>query len=330
MKIRVKKIKGHHYIYAFDSVYIAPGKTVQKAKSLGPVRTSASLALKKKEFREYMSQAEKKLRLGYWITKIENPKFVKHGSIEKLEDLRASLYRAKKDLGEMAATAMETAFLVDFVYNSNRLEGSKIPRERVEKEITETTKKRTTGEVGNTMRALHEVENNFRFTVKKITELHGILLAHEPEKLGLRKEVVIVGNSEVTPWERVPEELAMLCKWYEEKKKTMYPPELAFDFYYKFERIHPFEDGNGRTGRLIMNHILQENKYSPMIISWKRKSAQENAFVKRMEGRAEYFYDFMKEEFVKTHEIYREKISDAIDFEKLSEIFFRPSPHYSS
>jgi Fic family protein len=41
---------------------------------------------------------------------------------------------------------------------------------------------------------------------------------------------------------------------------------MAFDFHLKYEQIHPFENGNGRTGRLIMNKILIQNSMLPMII----------------------------------------------------------------
>ena len=326
MKTRILRVKGYDYIYARDSIYIAHGKTKQIEKSFGPLKSGIDLSLKKIKFNDFLKNQEIKKRLAYWSKQIVDPKFLENIPIEKLETLRSDLYRAKNNMGPMALSLMETGFLVDFIYNSNRLEGSRIPRTRVEKEVREKTK--TKGEVGNTMRALYKIDTKFNFNVKNIVELHGILMAHEPEKLGLRKDRVIVGNSEVSPWQEIGERLAELRKWYEKRKRTMYPPELAFEFYYKFERIHPFQDGNGRTGRLIMNRILRENKYHPIIISWKRRQAQENAFAKRMEGQKEHFYNFMKEEFVKTHKIFIEKIDSALNVEKLSKVFMQPSHEY--
>jgi len=326
MKTRIVHINGHDYLYAHDSIYIAQGKSEQIQKSFGPAKAAIDLSLKEIKFNEYVKKQEVIKRVSFWSKKIIEPKFLEYIPIEKLEGFRSDLYRAKEGMGPMATGLMETGFLVDFIYDSNRLEGSRLPRARVEKEVREKTK--TKGEVGNTLRALLYVNENFRFTVKKIIELHSILMAHEPEKLGLRTDRVVVGNSEVIPWQEIKYELFELCKWYEANKRSMYPLELAFDFYYKFERIHPFEDGNGRTGRLIMNRILRDHKYHPIIISWKRKEAQESAFRKRMDGQKETFYLFMKEEFIKTHEIFIGKIDSALNVERLSKVFLEPSHHY--
>ncbi len=160
-------------------------------------------------------------------------------SVEKIEDARSELYRAKKNMGDIGASAMETAFLVDFIYNSNKIEGSKIPRENVEKKVREGNKKND--EVGNTLKALYYLDSKFTFKISHIKKLHATLLAHEPEKFGFRKERVIVGNSqlsaEVADWKDINIRLQQLLDWLQDASKTWYPPELAFSFYYKFERI---------------------------------------------------------------------------------------------
>lgn len=326
-KTRVICVNGHEYLYARSSITIAHGKSRLIEKSLGRAGTNKNSSNKMGEFIEYVKQEEVRMRVNYWDGKIEDKSFLDLIPLQKIETLRAELYRSKKEMGRLASELMEMGFVVDFVYNSNRMEGSRVPRSRIEKEVKE--QKRAPGEVGNALRALMEVEKkSFKFTKKSIVRLHTILMSHEPKVIGIRKGSVVVGNSEVCPFEKIEEKLKELLKWFQEKKKTMYPPELAFEFYYRFERIHPFEDGNGRTGRLLMNRILRENKYHPMIISWKKKQAQENAFEKRIEGRKGKFFTFMKKEFVKTHEIYIEKISAALDVEKVTKVFLQPSVYY--
>tara|TARA_Y100000310_G_C20474908_1_gene711922 strand:- start:457 stop:789 length:333 start_codon:yes stop_codon:yes gene_type:complete len=62
-----------------------------------------------------------------------------------------------------------------------------------------------------------------------------------------------------------------LLDWYEENKNKIYPLRLATEFHARFEAIHPFEDGNGRTGRVLLNAILLGYGYPPLII---RKTAR--------------------------------------------------------
>lgn len=59
-----------------------------------------------------------------------------------------------------------------------------------------------------------------------------------------------------------------LIAWYrvEEEKKELHPVVLAAMLHYKFVRIHPFDDGNGRVSRLLMNYVLFKNNLPPIII----------------------------------------------------------------
>jgi Fic family protein len=68
----------------------------------------------------------------------------------------------------------------------------------------------------------------------------------------------------------VPVKMASLLRWYSNNKNKIHPLVLASYFHAEFEKIHPFVDGNGRVGRLLMNFILFKNKY-PMINIPKKK-----------------------------------------------------------
>jgi len=293
-------------------------------KSLGPIEVLTNLSEKKREFARFLMKEEARMRTEHWKGQVKNPTFIKYISIERIEELRTRLFRAKKEMGEFANGVMEMGFKVDFIYNSNRMEGSKLPREKVARDVQGESGKKSY-EVSNTLKALSYVDYDFKFRPGNIVKLHKILLEHEPRILGLRKEAVVVAESYVHDWQTIRPELEDLCSWYEKERKTMYPPELAFDFYYRFERIHPFKDGNGRVGRLIMNRILKDHKYHPIIIWNKRRQAHLTAFSKRMEGRSEDYYKFMEEQFIKTHEIYLEKIEKAINYEVILNHFLSPS-----
>ena len=64
-----------------------------------------------------------------------------------------------------------------------------------------------------------------------------------------------------------PALMGELIDWYREyEKEGMHPLELAAKLHYKFVRIHPFDDGNGRVSRLLMNFVLLKNGYPPVIV----------------------------------------------------------------
>jgi Fic family protein len=325
MKTYINNIKGKDYLYAYDNIFIAKGKTIQKTKSLGRVDSLADISVKKRAFSLYLMSEEKKLRTAYWKQNVSR-NFPKYVSIEKIESARTELYRAKEDMGSMATAAMETAFLVDFIYNSNKIEGSKVPRENVEKQVRKGGRPKN-DEVGNTLKAVYYVDNKFNFNINQINKLHSILLAHEPNKLGFRKEKVVVGEEDVVNWEDIKVRLQELMDWYKKVNKKLYPPELAFTFYYKFERIHPFIDGNGRVGRLIMNRILKDHHYHPMIIWNKRRQAHMTAFKNFEKGQDEKYFKFMSEQFIKTHQLYLGKIQKAFDLESQMKYFLNPSEY---
>jgi len=69
----------------------------------------------------------------------------------------------------------------------------------------------------------------------------------------------------------VPAKMEELIKWYREQKNENVLETAAF-FHYKFVIIHPFDDGNGRISRLLMNYHLLKNGYPPIIIKSQDKS----------------------------------------------------------
>ncbi len=323
MKTYVTRINGKEYLYAHDQIFIAKGKSIPKRKSLGNIQVPTDISKKKADFAEVLIKEEAHLRVKHWEKKLHNDKFHKYVPLEKIEELRARLYRGKESLGETGKSAMETAFLVDFIYNSNKIEGSKVPRESVEKIVQSGAKKNE--EVNNTIQALHFVNSHFKVSLKNILKLHRILLQHEPAKHGLRQEKVIVHNEEVLPWEKIKDELHELLEWYKKANKTWYPPELAFTFHYRFERIHPFIDGNGRIGRLIMNKILKDHRYHPIIVWNDHSQSFVGAFKKAMEGRKEYYFKCMGDEMWETYDIYSTKIQKADNLEAQVKFFLSPS-----
>ena len=171
---------------------------------------------------------------------------------------------------------------IDLAYNSNHIEGSRLTHDQT-RYIFETNTIGITTESVN-VDDIIETSNHFRcldFIIdraeERLTEgfikgLHGMLKngtsgsRHEWFAVGEYKRLPNeVGGNETTPPEEVHREMQRLLKEYNAKnEKTL---EDILDLHQRFERIHPFQDGNGRVGRLIMFKECLACGHVPFIIT---------------------------------------------------------------
>ncbi len=78
-----------------------------------------------------------------------------------------------------------------------------------------------------------------------------------------KKRPNIVGMYETVLPSKVPEEMGKLLSWYSSQDVTL---EILAEFHVRYESIHPFQDGNGRTGRMILFRECLRHNLSPLII----------------------------------------------------------------
>ena len=170
---------------------------------------------------------------------------------------------------------------IDLTYNSNHIEGSRLTHDQT-RYIFDTNTIGVENEVLNVDDVI-ETANHFRcidmiidnakavLTEKLIKELHLILKNGTSDS---RKDWFSVGDYKKMPNEvggmdtALPEEVAdrmkvLLTEYNAKGKKTL---EDVLEFHVKFERIHPFQDGNGRVGRLIMFKECLKYNIVPFII----------------------------------------------------------------
>jgi len=195
---------------------------------------------------------------------------------------------------------VDIEFAKEFIFNSNNIEGSKIPpkavREIIDRGDTKYFNKNEVKEVKNSILAFEYLKNNFKFNITSIKKIYHILTKDlEMQKgiyypKGFKKLVNVVGNSSTTNPEDVEGELTNLLEWYKKNKRKIHPLILAFEFHKRYEQIHPFLDENGRTGRLIMNKILMSNGYQPIIVYKDNKVAYFNTLEKSSEGKKKKYY----------------------------------------
>jgi Fic family protein len=221
--------------------------------------------------------------------------------------------------GKRCSDLLNSEFATEFIFNSNNIEGSKIPPDKV-RQIIETgdtsyKDKNEVKEVENSIIAFKYLKDSFKFNTNSVKRLYHLLTKNLymenkiPYPKGFKKISNIVGNSQTTPPQEVESELNNLLKWYKDNRNKIHPLILAFEFHRRYEFIHPFLDGNGRTGRLIMNKILISNGYSPIIVYKDNKISYFNSLEKSKEGKLKNYYQFMLEQTDKSYDYLLKVIS---------------------
>lgn len=105
--------------------------------------------------------------------------------------------------------------------------------------------------------------------------------------------------------EETPAKMFDLLIWYSQKKdeEDVNPILVAAEFHYRFIRIHPFDDGNGRTARILMNFILMQFGYPPVIIKTEDKTNYFAALQMADAGNIEAFVTYIAKNLVHSLEI---------------------------
>jgi Fic family protein len=214
-------------------------------------------------------------------------------------------WRSMQPLSEMDTLRLQNKFMLDFNYNSNHIEGNTLTYGQTEVLLL-------FGEViGNApMRDFEEMKahnlclnimidealSGRPLTEAFIRQLHKVMLREDYEVPVKSPSGVITSytvhagiyktrpNSVKTPagtmfYYATPEEtpafMSDLVQWYNDAvvSNEYSPIELAAIFHYRYIRIHPFEDGNGRIARLLVNFILKQHGWPMLVVKTKNKAS---------------------------------------------------------
>ena len=108
---------------------------------------------------------------------------------------------------------------------------------------------------------------------------------------------------EYTAPQEVPIQMQALMEWYRDEQTALHPVTLAAMFHYKFVCIHPFDDGNGRVSRLLMNYVLLAHKLPPVVIKSSDKQNYLHALHLADTGQYEAFIRYIAEQVVSSLEM---------------------------
>jgi Fic family protein len=273
--LRVSKRQGKR-IVAKDVAYL--GSTLNEVRD-----TLAKLPTK--EVRTAYHAINRFLESNIWLEKAKKLKlrqspFLDKQLLEQVEACRLHWQNvfAKKDYQTKKEYFRQ--FVIDFAFNTTSIEGNTITLKQAEKLLTEelTPKNKTLREIydiQNTERVfLGIVENPPALSPDVIVGMHTDLMKNIDLRTGYRTGDVHVVHARFasTPASYVKTDMDLLLRWCKGQKE-IYPLVLSGIFHHKFEKIHPFFDGNGRVGRMLLNAILLQSGYPPLIIRKKNRAA---------------------------------------------------------
>lgn len=261
-----KLIKGRKYLYAIHSVRLQSGKIAKIGKRVDKREVTAGL-------KSYFERKESSLRVEDSIGVFEANNVFTKGQIKKIEETKQAHKKIVSRLTKKQLQDLFDRFTVNFTYESNAIEGNSLTLKDVaivlfenkligNKDLREIYETRNSRDVVDLI-----LKNKFGVNEKDIIKMHEMLVRDMKIEIGYKKipNFLLGRTIETTPPEKVALEMKKLLDWFKKENK-MHPLQKAAHFHARFEKIHPFDDGNGRVGRFLINVILVNKGYAPLII----------------------------------------------------------------
>ncbi|MDE1870163.1 MAG: Fic family protein [Candidatus Micrarchaeota archaeon] len=218
------------------------------------------------------------------IKRINDPYQTALSSLE-ISELKTLQSRGKIELMHLSEGDWKK-FIETFTYDTNAIEGSSVTQREVEN-ILQSDKwpDKSKEEISETKGVAEAVtfirKTKEHISLSMLKELHWLIFKNSKSYAGKFRakgvEVAVFNSSgeKVHQGAKSTEVVSLLnklVKWYQENRLKYPPIVLAAIVHNQFEMIHPFEDGNGRIGRLILNNILLKHKLPPVNIELKHRA----------------------------------------------------------
>lgn len=172
-------------------------------------------------------------------------------------------------------------FVIRFTYHSNAIEGNRLTLRQTalilkDKVIPSGVRAEDYNEAINGKECLDYIKSyKGELNTGLVVRINGILTKNTSVTYGGRIrffDVRIQGSAHVPPSHvEVKKHMLNLFKWYGTNRNKLHPFELASLVHAKLTWIHPFEDGNGRTARAVMNFILMRRGFPMFFIPFEKR-----------------------------------------------------------
>jgi Fic family protein len=231
----------------------------------------------------------------------------------EIDDLHDKL-KAIRPLSPGSVKRLSEDFMIDYTYHSNAIEGSTLTLDetaRVLKDGITIAKKplihhlEAIGHRDAYYYVEDLVKNKVSFSEKIIKEIHSLVLMNGGLNRSVYRNVPVrIGALHPCQPYEVPIKMEQLMAEYAADMQRLHIIERVALFHLKFETIHPFIDGNGRVGRLILNLDLMKEGYPPINIKFTDRDRYYDCFNHYRENN---YRPFMMAELVSEYTIYELK-----------------------
>lgn len=229
-------------------------------------------------------------------------KELKNNLYKKFEKIKQNFQAEWKRIPESVKKKQLEEISIAFTYNTNAIEGSTITleetREIIHDKISPNKPLRDVKETeAHSKVFLNMLESKEKISNELLLKWHDNIFKEVKEDISgrYRDYLVRVGSYLAPDWQEVKELMDKLMIFI--NKSELHPVELAAIAHFRFERIHPFGDGNGRIGRLLTNYILWKAGYPMLIIEYKNRKSYYRAFQKD----EDYFIKYFIKRYLSVH-----------------------------
>jgi fido (protein-threonine AMPylation protein) len=291
IKIEKKIIKNKPFFYISEQINL--GKKYKKIQ----VYLGKNIPNKLEQYHCKLKEKEFELIKNNINNLFLSEKNISKEDLIKIEKVRLDWKYFLLEISDAKLGKLWNRLAIQFIFESNAIEGSRLSQDEVasiinKKYIKKSLERKEIAEVRNAIKAFNFIlKGKFSLNQRSIIELHRLLTSGLGIADGYKKKNIIVNNKKTVASGKVRGQMVKLLERFKkEERNKRHPLFIAADFHDSFEHIHPFEDGNGRVGRLLFNWMLNKNGYGAILFRNKNRRAYFEALNQADEGRPRKLY----------------------------------------